>query len=330
MKEETRQRTEDQVTSRNCGTKAWQAKAASGWEREALASGLDGGLAGSGSGQSTEGESQRMEKFFREYTSHGEILKYTKATAGFGINYLLEHDYKTVYLNALNFLPQQTREGGIRILEFGCGGGMNLLHLISMLKSEGIHVASALGTDFSPAMIETARREAKNYLREEDLQNLEFHVAKNESLISDLSGSRATEESTLKNSFHFILGVNTIRYCHDAKRQRDCVRDIFNLLVPGGVCVVIDMNNRFPLFRSDLKNRVRRHKEKQCYVPSLEEYAAPFVKEGFELLRTEHFCWVPHSAGPVMAGVLRTLSPILNTIAHSRAMRSLVVAKKPS
>ena len=105
--------------------------------------------------------------------------------------------------------------------------------------------------------------------------------------------------------------------------------DIFNLLVPGGICVVIDMNNRFPLFRSDLRNRLRRKKEKQCYVPSLEEYAAPFVKEGFELLRTEHFCWVPHSAGPVMAGVFRTLSPILNTVARSRAMRSLVVARKP-
>jgi SAM-dependent methyltransferase len=337
VREETRQRTEDPATSRNCGTTARQAKAASGlasgWEREALASSLDGQLAGSGPGRSTEGEGQQMEKFFRQYTSHGEILKYTKATAGFGINYLLEHDYKTVYLNALNFLPQQTREGGIRILEFGCGGGMNLLHLISVLNSEGIRVANALGTDFSPAMIETARREAKNYLREQDLQslqNLEFHVAKNESLISDLSGSRATEESTLKNSFHFILGVNTIRYCHDAKRQRDCVRNIFNLLVPGGVCVVIDMNNRFPFFRSDLKNRVRRQKEKQCYVPSLEEYTEPFVQGGFEVLRSEHFCWVPHSASGFMTRLLSWMSPVLNKVARSRAMRSLVVSRKPA
>jgi len=268
--------------------------------------------------------------YLDQYTSENEISKYVRATAGTGISYLLDHDYKAVYLEALNFLPCETRKGGIRILEFGCGGGMNLLHLISMLNSQGIRVASALGTDFSPAMIETARREANNYLRERDLQNLEFHVARNERLISDLSVFTTPEESTLKNSFHFVLGVNTIRYCHDAKRQRDCVSDIFNLLVPGGVCVVIDMNNRFPLFRSDLRNRLRRKKEKQCYVPSLEEYAAPFVKEGFELLRREHFCWVPHSAGRFMAGVLRTLSPILNTVARSRAMRSLVVAKKPS
>jgi SAM-dependent methyltransferase len=268
--------------------------------------------------------------FLDQYTSENEIAKYTKATAGSGINYLLDHDYKAVYLEAFGLVPRQTSQGGIRILEFGCGGGMNLLRLISVLSSSGIHIAQAIGTDFSPAMVKTARREVKDYLRGQDLRSPEFYVARNESLIRDLSASAGIEKSSLQNSFHFVLGVNTIRYCHDAKKERDCVRDIFNLLVLGGICVVIDMNNRFPLFRSDLRNKLRRQKEKQCYVPSLEEYAAPFVKEGFELLRTEHFCWVPHSAGPVMAGVLRTLSPILNMVARSRAMRSLVVAKKPS
>jgi SAM-dependent methyltransferase len=268
--------------------------------------------------------------FFQQYTSKDEILKYTRATAGFGINHLLDHDYKAVYLEAISLLPQEICERGIRILEFGCGGGMNLLHLISMLSSNRIRVTHAVGTDFSPVMIEAARREAKDYLRAQDFHSLQFYVARNESLISDLSTSAGIDQSSLQSSFHFILGVNTIRYCHDAKREQDCVRDIFNLLTPGGICVVIDMNNRFPLFRSDLRNRLRLKKEKQCYVPSLEEYAAPFVKDGFELLRREHFCWVPHSAGRFMAGLLRTLSPILDALARSRAMRSLVVAKKPS
>ena len=280
--------------------------------------------------QFVERVNKQNDSYFRQYTSENEISKYVRATAGSGINYLLDHDYKAVYLEALNLLPQQTCQGGIRILEFGCGGGMNLLRLISMLSSSGIHTAQAIGTDFSPAMVETARREAKDYVRGQDLRSPEFYVAKNESLIGDLATSTGIEKSSLQNSFHFVLGVNTIRYCHDAKKERDCVRDIFNLLLPGGICVVIDMNNRFPLFRSDLRNRFRRKKEVECYVPSLEEYAAPFVKEGFELLRREHFCWVPHSAGRFVAGVLRTLSPILNTVARSRAMRSLVVAKKPS
>jgi len=267
--------------------------------------------------------------FLRQYTSQNEILKYTKATAGCGISYLLSHDYKAVYLEALACLPQQARERGIRILEFGCGGGMNLLHLISVLSSKGIPVAGAVGTDFSPVMIETARREAKNYLRERDLQRLAFYVAKNENLIADLSASAGIERSSLVGSFHFILGVNTVRYCHDAKKEMDNAREIFDLLVPGGVCVVIDMNDRFPFFRSDLRNRLRWKKQQQCYVPSLEEYAAPFVKTGFEVLRREHFCWIPHSAGELKCRLFRGLSPLLNVVAKSRAMRSLVISRKP-
>jgi hypothetical protein len=53
------------------------------------------------------------ERFFRQYTSQDAIAKFAKATAGFGITYLLDHDYKSVYVGALDLLPQQTREGGI-------------------------------------------------------------------------------------------------------------------------------------------------------------------------------------------------------------------------
>src|SRR5438552_6235369 len=267
--------------------------------------------------------------FFREYTSQDAILKYTKATAGFGISYLLDHDYKTVYLEALRHLPQHIRQQPIRILEFGCGGGMNLLHLISVLGQEGIQVESAIGTDFSPVLIDAARREAKNYLPDQERRKVEFHVAKNERLMEDLSASLEKAKSKLGNSFHFILGVNTIRYCHRAGKELDCAQAIFDLLMPGGICVVIDMNDRFPLFRSTLKNRFRKHKEEECYLPSLKEYAAPFMKVGFETLRTEHFCWIPHSAGGFMCGLLSRMSPLLNTVANSRAMRSLVVSRRP-
>ena len=93
--------------------------------------------------------------------------------------------------------------------------------------------------------------------------------------------------------------------------------------------MVIDMNNRFPFFRSDLRNRLRKQKEEECYVPSLEQYAAPFVKAGFELDRKEHFCWVPHSSGKVLCGVLSQVSPLLDMVAPERALRSLIVARKP-
>ena len=274
----------------------------------------------------------RMETdpFFREYTSQDAILKYTKATAGLGISYLLDHDYKRVYLEALGRLPQVVRQQGIRLLEFGCGGGMNLVHLISVLGQEGIRVESAIGADFSPVLIEAARREAKSYLGREEQGKVAFHVAKNETLMEDLSASLGKAKSELGNSFHFILGVNTARYCHRAGKELDCAQAIFDLLAPGGICVVIDMNDRFPLFRSALKNRFRKSKEEECYLPSLEEYAAPFKKVGFDVLRKEHFCWIPHSAGGFMCGLLEQISPLLNTIAISRAMRSLVVSRKPT
>ena len=269
------------------------------------------------------------ETFFQEYTSQDAILKYTRATAGHGISYLLDHDYKKVYLEALSYLPAEIKRQGIRILEFGCGGGMNLLHLITILDKEGIRIERAFGTDFSPVLIEAARGESKKHLQNSDLGKLEFHVAKNESLVEDLSKSSGIAKSELGGYFHFIIGVNTIRYCHAAGKQLDCSRDIFDLLVPGGVCVNIDMNNRYPMFRSDLKSRLRGTKEEECYVPSLEEYAAPFEKAGFELLRKEHFCWIPHSGGPFLCTLFGGLTPLLNLVARSRAMRSLVVARKP-
>ena len=94
---------------------------------------------------------------------------------------------------------------------------------------------------------------------------------------------------------------------------------------------MIDMNDRFPAFRSALKNKLRGKKEQdeECYLPSLEEYTAPFQRAGFEISRSEHFCWIPHSAGRLMTGVLHSLSPILSRVVGSRAMRSLVVVTKP-
>ena len=61
-------------------------------------------------------------EFFKEYTSPEAIYKYTSPTTGYGISYLLEHDYKEVYLQAPGVLPREVKERGIRILEFGCSG----------------------------------------------------------------------------------------------------------------------------------------------------------------------------------------------------------------
>jgi len=269
--------------------------------------------------------------FFREYTSQDAIRKYSKATAGYGISYLLEHDYKRVYLEALRSLPEDVHRRGVRILEFGCGAGMNLVHLISILKREGIKVQSAIGTDFSPVLIDAARNEASSYLSKEDQNRVEFYVGKNETLIDDLSKSLGKSRNELLGSFDFILGVNTFRYCHRASAEYDCAKHVYDLLIPGGISVMIDMNDRFLFFRSSWKEGISKQKEKggDSYIPSLDEYATPFAKAGFQTLRRGYFCWIPHSAGPFMCGILGVLSPLLNVVANSRAMRSLVVGKKP-
>lgn len=274
----------------------------------------------------------QRDSFYREYTSPEAIAKYTRATAGAGINSLLEREYKEVYLAALQFLPSETRRQPLRILEFGCGGGMNLLHLVSVLGRHGFKIETAVGTDFSPVLIEAANKESRGYLSPQQQNSVQFCVAKNETLIQDLSTALGKDASSLEGSFHFIIGVNTIRYCHRAGKQLDCAREIFQLLAPGGVVVVIDMNDRFPAFRSALKDKIfgTQVPREECYLPSLEEYTAPFRQTGFEVLRSEHFCWIPHSAGRFLTGLLRWLSPGLDVIARSRAMRSLVVGKKAS
>ena len=266
--------------------------------------------------------------FFDEYTSPDAILKYTRATAGHGISHLLDHDYKAVYLRAIECLSPEIRERGIRVLEFGCGGGMNLIHLTSILAKSGVKVLQAVGTDFSPTLIEAARREAAKYLGEEQRRKLEFHVAKNETLIEDLASATKTSPSRWAGSFDLIIGVNTLRYCFRGQREMSCARDVMTLLPPGGVCVNIDMNARFPAFRSALKNKFRKVKEEECYIPTLAEYASPFEQTGFEILRKENFCWVPHSAGVLLCSTMRVMSPVLHAMAPDRAMRSLVVARK--
>lgn len=269
-------------------------------------------------------------RVFSEYLTHEAILKYTRSTAGYGVSYLLDHEYKEVYLWALEHLPPKMKQDGLRIMEFGCGGGMNLIQLVSMLNQSAVRINSAIGTDFSSVLIDAANREAKSYLKEEQRGQITFHVAKHETLLDDLSAASGVDKAQLNNSQHFIVGVNTIRYSHHAGTELNTVKNLFDLLVPGGLCVIIDMNNGYPFFKSELKNKVRTQKRDECYLPSLEEYVSPFQKIGFEVLRNEHFCWVPHSSGPVVCHTFSWLSPVLNLVARSRAMRSLVVARKPT
>ena len=269
---------------------------------------------------------QINDKFLQEYGSEDAVRKYTTGTAGFGISYLLRNDYARVYLSAVDSYLQTSPPRPLRLLEFGCGGGMNIISLVSLLEKNRVPVECAYGTDFSPRLVRSATQEAKAALTPTLAKKLSFHVARNERLTNDLATSSGKPIEDLGGFFDLTVGVNTFRYCHRLGKGQDCAADIYRMLRPGGVCINIDMNNRFPAFRSKLKRSVEDPAE--CYVPTLEEYASPFKTAGFEIVRKENFCWIPHSAGRALTFGCRILSPVLNLVAPSRAMRSLVVARK--
>lgn len=276
------------------------------------------------------GPSDLRQNFLKEYSAEENIRRYMKRTAGYGISYLLEHDYGRIYLEVIEkYIPKARTGKGVRLLEFGCGAGMNLLHLVSVLERRGTPVDFACGTDFSEALIESAKVEAKEALKPQLLDKVRFCVAKNESLIADMTRGLGSSRESLVGSFDLIFGVNTIRYCHRLKNEKDCVEDILELLTDGGVCIVIDMNDKFPAFRGRPPARVREGND-SYYLPSLDEYARPFESAGFEILRKDNFCWIPHSAGQSLTAVMRLMTPLLNGIGRRRAMRSLVISRKTS
>jgi len=275
-----------------------------------------------------DSELNSMDVYLEEYSSLDAVRKYTSSTAGYGIDYLLENDYANVYLTAINQFLKVAEGTPLRVLEFGCGGGMNIIRLLTLLQRKGKKVEHAIGADFSETLIEAARAEAKTLLSEGNQKKIRFVVARNEALVKDLAAGMNVSEKKLENSFHLILGVNTFRYCHRLGKESNCAHAIAELLVPGGICIMIDMNRKFPAFRSKLRSS-RKPKEEE-YLPSLEEYASPFAKAGFEILRKENFCWIPHSAGPTLTRLCRISAPVLNIVAKPFAMRSLVISRKAS
>jgi SAM-dependent methyltransferase len=269
----------------------------------------------------------QMDVYLEEYSSEDALRRYTSKTAGQGINYLLEHDYADIYLSAINQFLEAPAGSPLKVLEFGCGAGMNVLTLLSLLERKGIKVDAAYGTDFSEKLIKAANSESKLLLNTEQQKKVHFVVARSEQLASDLARGLDKTRADLVNSFQMILGVNTFRYCHRLRKARDCAQDIADLLAVGGICIMIDMNSKFPAFRSRFHD-LRTKPENERYLPSLDEYASPFAEVGLEILRKENFSWIPHSASPTLTKICRMATPFLNVFFRPFAMRSLVVCRK--
>ncbi len=268
--------------------------------------------------------------YLDEYTRQDIIARYISQTAGAGIGYVLTSVYAPLYLETVKtMLSQHPKDHAYRVLEYGCGGGMNMLKIVELLKSQGAILERAFGTDFSEPMIEAARQEAAKHLPAELVAKISYVVARNETLVADLAKGTGAKPSDLAGTFDLIVGVNTTRYGHRLKKEKECARDLFDLLRPGGYSIMIDMNKYFPLFRSKVRDMLTRPKH-EYYIPSLKEYARPFQEQGFIIKEKRNFCWIPHSAKASLVSMCRTLTPVLDTFFSPFAMRSLVIAQKPS
>ena len=271
-----------------------------------------------------------MDPFLREYSSSESVGRYVRKSAGTGVDYLLENVYGPIFRDSINRLSQQgLSENGLRILEYGCGGAMNLLHIVRMIEHMQIPLEVAYGTDFSNEMIRAANGEADRYLTPLNRSRVQFFTASNEKLIDGLADGLSSPRSVLMNSFHFMISVNTFRYCHRLRKAEACAKDIFDLLVGGGMSIMIDMNQSFPFFRSRLRDARTKPKE-HYYLPSLEEYSEAFERVGFRIIERRNFCWIPHSAEGFLFAACRVMMPILDTLFPHHAMRSLVIAVKPN
>ena len=271
-----------------------------------------------------------IDVYMQEYTRDDIIAKYISDTAGAGIAYILQHVYAPVYLRAIRELIAARPAGhNFRVMEYGCGGGMNLLRIAELLRTERAGLERAYGVDFSPPMIEAARKEAQEHLPEDLRSKLTYAVAGNENLASDLCRELRTSRKDLVGTFDLIVGVNTTRYAHRLQREKELSQDIFALLRPGGQTIMIDMNKYFPFFRSRLREGFPK-KGGESYIPSLREYTRPFKDVGFEIKSSRNFCWIPHSANPNLLSLCRTVAPVLDVFCSPVAMRSLVIGRKPA
>lgn len=267
--------------------------------------------------------------YLDEYTRDDIIARYISQSAGAGIAYVLNNVYAPIYLEILKAVIQASpKQRPLRLLEYGCGGGMNLIKLVQLAESEGAVVERAYGTDFSPPMVEAARAEAARHLPADLNRKLVYAVAPNEKLADDLARQTGASLGDMENTFDLIVGVNTFRYCHRLQKENDCARDIFRLLRPKGYSIMIDMNRYFPLFRSKARDILTRPRH-EYYIPSLKEYTRPFKEAGFSIKETRNFCWIPHSASPSLLAICRKLTPVLDGCCSTFAMRSLVIAQKP-
>lgn len=259
------------------------------------------------------------------YDLAGNIKRYRSATARPGKHFMLRSTYLPAFLDSLSSAVRDSKAEAARTLEFGCGGGMATFYLADELRRRGVPVELMVGADLVPNMIAAARKDLADNGGEWTMERLRFVVAPHERLIDDLPVGLGLGLEELEGSFHLAFGVSTFRYAVQEGTAAHVVAQFHRLLAPGGRVVMFDMNSRFPYG----KHAPQEKHASFSGVPTLDQYARPFSDAGFEIMRRDMLGWVPHSAKGLEFWAARAASPVLGLVAPSRAMRSLVIARKP-
>ena len=166
-----------------------------------------------------------MNVYLEEYSANEAVQKYVSDSAGSGIAYLLQHVYGRIYEQQIDKLVTQSGgKAGFRILEYGCGGGMNLIWIVRHLLDRQLKLDFACGTDFSAKMVEAAKKEASSSLPRTASDKVFFRAVANENLNRDLPNELGRSLADLQSSFDLIVGVNTFRYCFRLASQAEVGR----------------------------------------------------------------------------------------------------------
>lgn len=269
---------------------------------------------------------------YRHYDRPETVRRYRRRTAGDGINYLLPNVYGPIFLDQVRAALLDTGAERLRILEFGCGAGMALHHLAERLGKHGIEVELAVGADFVPAMIAAAQQDLEEFGTTWAKKRVRYVVASNEALSAGIAEALGETVYALDGTFQLAIGLNTFRYAIRQEKAEEVVGQLRRLLAPGGRVVIIDMNDGFPY---GLRPTRRAPDERgfpihfgAAWLPTLERYGEPFARDGFEVLRAERLCWIPHSSRGLRFRLARVAAPVLDRLVPDHAMRSLVVALK--
>jgi SAM-dependent methyltransferase len=273
------------------------------------------------------------------YTQPEVMTRYLPSSACPGVGYAVSHVYGAIYQSIIgSIVAHRPQHHEFRVLEYGCGGGMNLLQLIQIFRAQGVGLTSAIGTDLSWSMINAAHKEAGQRLPAELKHLVRYFVARNETLAEDLAFGLGRNPQELHNTFDLALGVNTFRFTHRLKKDGDCARDLFAMLQPGGYSIMIDMN-RYLRFRGSRIHDLLTGASRRSYIPSLAEYSRPFHEAGFGITcaRT-FFCftqlpfgtWMPGKLNGALLALCRSRKGMFDACFPRFAQHALVIARKPS